>query len=60
MTPILLPIQHFGDKEKFEEQKNIQENYFRAHIHLAKKYNLPLIIHNRDSGNDILRVLEDE
>jgi TatD DNase family protein len=25
---------------------------------LAKKYNLPIIIHNRNSGDDILKILE--
>jgi TatD DNase family protein len=41
-----------------KEIKNIQKDFFIAQINLAKKYNLPIIIHNRDSRNDILEILE--
>ncbi len=40
--------------------KNYQELFFRAQIKLANKYSLPIIIHNRDSKEDVLRVLIDE
>lgn len=47
------------DQEELAKQKKLQEQYFVAHINLAKKYNLPLIIHNRDSGKDIIKVLKE-
>lgn len=47
-------------KENFQDQKITQEKYFRAHIQLAKKYELPVIIHNRDSADAILQVLKEE
>lgn len=46
------------NKEEFEKQKKLQHEYFLAHIQLAEKYDLPIIIHNRNSGQDILKVLE--
>ncbi|MEO0136094.1 MAG: TatD family hydrolase [candidate division WOR-3 bacterium] len=38
----------------------VQESLFRYHINLARRYNLPLIIHTRNSITDVLRILEEE
>jgi len=38
--------------------KSGQEKVFAAHIELAIRYNLPVIIHDRDAHNDILRVVK--
>ena len=40
-----------------DDMKVLQKAYFRAHIALARKYNLPIIIHNRDSKDDVLEIL---
>ncbi|AZP36406.1 putative deoxyribonuclease YcfH [Candidatus Annandia adelgestsuga] len=40
--------------------KPIQKYLFRYHIRLAKKINKPLIVHNRNSFNDIVRILKEE
>lgn len=47
------------DKDEKIKKKQIekQKEYFKAQIILAKKYNLPLIIHNRDSKDDIYEIL---
>jgi TatD DNase family protein len=37
-----------------------QEESFRAHIAIAKRYAKPLVIHDRDAHADVLRVLDDE
>jgi len=37
-----------------------QEASFRAHIDIAKRHDLALVIHDRDAHEEILRVLEDE
>jgi TatD DNase family protein len=42
----------FGDK-------NSQIELFIRQLDLARKYNLPVIIHNREAGNDILDILQD-
>ncbi len=42
------------------EKKELQKIFFRAQILLAKTYNLPLIIHNRDAKHDVLDVLKQE
>jgi len=42
------------------EGRAVQEESFRRHIQLAKKHGKPLMIHDRDSHDDVLRVLEDE
>jgi TatD DNase family protein len=38
----------------------IQQKAFRHQIQLAKKYNLPIVIHCRESFDEIFEVLEDE
>ncbi len=37
--------------------KTTQESFFRQHIKLAIKYNLPIIIHNREACSDLLSIL---
>ncbi|MFP5371659.1 MAG: TatD family hydrolase [Actinomycetes bacterium] len=37
-----------------------QEASFRAHIGIAKRHDLALVIHDRDAHEEILRVLDDE
>ncbi len=49
-------LDHYWDRS-FDEK---QEAFFRAHIALAAEVNKPLILHNRDSDADLLRVLADE
>ena len=38
----------------------IQETIFRKQIRLAKKLDLPIVIHNRDATEDLVRVLKEE
>lgn len=40
--------------------KDIQQELFRKQIQLAKKVNLPIIIHNRDATADVVRILKEE
>ena len=47
-------LDYYWKKDKKEEQKK----FFIAQINLAKKYNLPIIIHNRKSKDDIFQILE--
>ena len=44
--------------EIIENKKNIQKIFFEEQILLAKKYNLPIIIHNRNSKDDVLSILK--
>jgi len=37
-----------------------QETSFRAHIAIAKRYGKPLVVHDRDAHDGILRVLDEE
>jgi len=37
-----------------------QEESFRAHIDIAKRHGIALVIHDRDAHDEVLRVLEDE
>ncbi len=41
-----------------EEEKQLQKIFFIAQIELAKKYNIPFIVHNRDAWNEILEILK--
>ena len=45
------------NQEIRKKQIEMQKKYFVEQINLAKKYNLPLIIHNRDSKDDIYDIL---
>lgn len=36
-----------------------QEESFRAHIEIARRHDLALVIHDRDAHDDVLRVLDD-
>lgn len=40
--------------------KHIQEVVFREQIQLAKKLNMPIIIHNREATEDVIRILQEE
>jgi TatD DNase family protein len=43
-----------------EDGRAAQEASFRAHIAIARRYAKPLIIHDRDAHDDVLRVLDSE
>ncbi|MDE5416006.1 TatD family hydrolase [Alkalihalobacterium chitinilyticum] len=40
--------------------KDVQKEVFRKQIRLAKKVNLPIIIHNREASQDIVDILREE
>ncbi|MFD2045586.1 TatD family hydrolase [Ornithinibacillus salinisoli] len=40
--------------------KEIQKEVFRKQIRLAKKVNMPIIIHNREATEDIIEILQEE
>lgn len=44
---------HYGKDDRYE-----QMCMFESQIKIAKKYNLPIIIHNRDASGDILEILK--
>lgn len=41
-----------------EEEKKTQKEFFKAQIEIAKKLNLPLIIHCRDAFADLLEIIQ--
>ncbi|WP_433531379.1 TatD family hydrolase [Micromonospora sp. CA-263727] len=43
-----------------EQGRAAQEESFRAHIAIAKRYGKTLVIHDRDAHADVLRILDDE
>jgi len=44
--------------EEIETEKKLQKEVFLDQIELAKKFNLPLIVHIRDSSADCLEILQ--
>ncbi|WP_261134714.1 TatD family hydrolase [Bacillus sp. Marseille-Q3570] len=40
--------------------KDVQMDVFRKQIQLAKKVNLPIVIHNREATEDVVSILEEE
>lgn len=58
---IWLDYYHFFkelEEKNIEEEIKRQKDFFIMQINLAKKYNLPIIIHNRESKNDIFNILQ--
>jgi TatD DNase family protein len=51
-------LDHFRTRDP--EGWAIQEQAFRAHIDLARRLGVALVIHDRDAHDDVLRVLVDE
>jgi len=43
-----------------ERGRPVQQESFRAHIDIAKRYGRTLVIHDRDAHDDVVRVLLDE
>lgn len=48
------------DYHWMEDPKDVQIEAFRKQIQLAKKLKLPIVIHNRESTEDVYRVLKEE
>lgn len=47
-------------KQKYISQtKALQKLFFKAQIELARTYSLPIIIHNRNSRDDVLEILKE-
>jgi len=40
--------------------KNVQQQVFREQLRLARRLRLPVVIHNRDAHEDIVRILREE
>ena len=49
-------LDYYWDKSP----KEIQKEVFRKQIQLAKRLNLPIIIHNREATQDIIDILKEE
>jgi len=49
-------LDYHWDKSPHE----VQQEVFRKQIRLAQKVNLPIVIHNRDATEDVVRILQEE
>lgn len=49
-------LDYYWDKSP----KDIQKEVFRKQIQLAKEVQLPIIIHNRDATEDVVKILQEE
>lgn len=60
-TEGILALGEMGlDYHWMEDSKEVQIESFRKQIRLAKKLNLPIVIHNRESTEDVYQVLKEE
>lgn len=41
-------------------EREVQQYWFRRQLQLAKELRLPIVIHDRDANDDVLRILKDE
>jgi hydrolase, tatD family len=53
----LVAIGETGLDYHFDYPRDLQNKYFIEQIKLANKYNLPIIIHSRESHDDVLKIL---
>lgn len=56
----LVAIGETGLDYHFDYSKDIQKEYFIKQIELANKYSLPIIIHSRDSHEDVEKILREK
>lgn len=57
--PKLVAIGETGLDYHFNYPIELQKEYFIEHIKLANKYNLPIIIHSRESQEDVEKILKE-
>lgn len=50
-------LDYYWDKE--EENHNLQKSVLRKQLELAKKYNLPVLIHDRDAHQDCFDIISE-
>ena len=48
------------DYHWMEDPKEVQQEVFRRQIQVAKELNIPITVHNRDSTEDVYRILKEE
>jgi TatD DNase family protein len=53
------PPPHVGGYEADEARKSLQAKFFRAQLELAVELGKPVIIHQRDSIEDVVRMIEE-
>ncbi|MBP9717826.1 TatD family hydrolase [Candidatus Gracilibacteria bacterium] len=59
--PKIVALGEMGlDYFKNFQPKEVQQHAFRAQLQLARKFNLPVIIHCRDAFEDVFEILEQE
>jgi len=59
--PKVVAIGEMGLDYHWEKSpKDVQKNAFRKQIRLAKKLNMPIIIHNREATEPIIQILQEE
>ena len=54
----LIAIGETGLDYHFDYSRKLQEEYFKKQIMLANKFKLPIIIHARESHNDVKNILD--
>lgn len=48
------------DYHWMEDPKEVQQDVFRRQIRVAKSMNIPITVHNRESTEDVYRILKEE
>ena len=55
-------LKSLSERYKLSEEEiiSLQKNFFKAQIDLARELSVPLIIHNRESADDVMSILQEK
>jgi TatD DNase family protein len=60
LVPAARAVGEIGLDYHYDQPRDVQQDVFREQIRLARRRQLPIVIHTRDAEDDTFRILEEE